>query len=117
MNKEFDVEAAKKHLAKQEENTKELNEKCRQDLLEKAVNYLKKLFSGTEVGVVLVGSITRPYSFRKASDIDVVLKNFKGDRLDILTDLETHLGREVEVILYEKCHFKDHIDDQGLKVL
>ena len=113
----FDKDGAKEFLFQKEQNEKEDNEKQRQNLLNKVISILKDEFSGQNIEIFLVGSITKPYSFGKKSDIDIILKNFKGDRFELWSLLESKIGQNIEVILYEKCHFKDHIEKEGLKVL
>ncbi len=113
----FDEQAAKKNLAAQEEALRQASEQERLDILEHCSFFLKKRFSGKNIEVYLVGSITRPYQFRKDSDIDIVLKGYTGDRFEIWTELEAALHRSVEIILFESCHFQDHVIRQGIKVI
>lgn len=113
----FDKEAARKNLEKQDLKDKEKREEFRKQILAKAISVLEKEFQGTAVEVYLVGSLVKSNSFHKNSDVDVVLKNFSGDRFDIWTKLEAKIGRDVEVIIFETCEFKDYVIEQGLKVL
>lgn len=117
MAESFDKEAARKNLEKRDLKDKEERENLRKKILAKTVSVLEGEFQGTNVEVYLVGSVARPNSFNKNSDVDVVLKNFSGDRFDIWTKLEAKIGRDVEVIIFEACEFKDHVIEQGLKVL
>lgn len=117
MDKEFDIDRAKHFLSERERKENEQREQERQQLLEKVISTLKSEFSGQSVEVFLVGSIIHPYKFTHRSDVDIVLKNFTGDRFAIWTRLENLIKRDVEVILYEKCHFKEYLDKEGLKVL
>ena len=82
-----------------------------------AIDTLKNIFSNTDVEVYLVGSITSPYMFYSHSDVDVVLKKFQGDRFKVWTELETMTKRNVEVIIFENCHFQEHVLKNGYKVL
>ncbi len=75
------------------------------------------LLSTSNTEVYLVGSLTQPYMFHSGSDIDVGVKNFKGDRFDLWTKLESSFNRNVEMIIFEDCHFQDHILKNGSKVL
>ena len=117
MSSQFDESAAKEFLFEKAKVEKESLEKERQALQKKVITILKDEFSSQDVEVFLVGSLIQQYKFTARSDVDIVLKNFKGDRFDVWTLLEERIGRNVEVILYEKCHFKDHVDQYGLKVL
>lgn len=113
----FDSDEAKKHLIQRQEKEKERLEQERTILLQKAISVLTDEFKGSPVEVYLVGSITRPYHFTSSSDIDIVLKNFKGDRFEIWTKLEEKLRKQVEIILFETCSFQDFVISQGYKVL
>ena len=117
MSHSFDQDSAKKFLLQKEQRQKEENENTRKNFLEKAIAILKEEFSGSTIEVYLVGSIIYPYKFNKKSDIDIVLKHFVGDRLDLWTRLESKIGRGVEVILYENCHFKEHVEKERLRVI
>ena len=117
MDKEFDKKSAKEFLSQKNQKEKKHNEKVRQDLLKKIISVLKDELSGKDVEVFLVGSIIQPYKFTNRSDIDIVLKNFKGDRFDIWTRIESQIKRNIEVILYEKCNFKEYVEKEGLRVL
>ncbi len=117
MNDNFDTDAAKKSLIKKQEEKLNLDEQVRQIELAKIIKILKEEFVNQAIEVFLVGSITQPYKFHKNSDIDIVLKNFKGDRFDTWSSIDRKIDRTIELILYKKCHFKDHIDQHGLKVL
>ena len=113
----FDSEEAKKFLLKREQTEKEEREKERIDLLAKVISVLKNEFTDSSVEVYLVGSILRPYSFTSRSDVDIVLKNYKGDRFDFWTKLEDKIGRNVEIIPFETCPFQEFVLKDGLKVI
>lgn len=117
MSEYFDTNAAKDSLVKREKEKLKKNENDRQIQLTKIIEILKDEFIDQQVEVFLVGSITQPYKFRENSDIDIVLKNFKGDRFDAWSSIDRKIDRTIELILYEKCHFKEHVDQQGLKIL
>lgn len=89
----------------------------RLEMLEKCSPVLKNNFSDARVDVYLVGSIVRPYQFRRDSDIDIVLKGFSGDRFEVWTKLEKALNRSIEIILFETCPFQDYVVKYGLKVI
>jgi hypothetical protein len=46
-----------------------------------------------------------------------VVKNFHGDRFDLWAFLEKEIGRKVEVIPFETCHFQEFVLKDGLKVI
>lgn len=117
MESHFDLNQAKKFLENREIQKKEEHERERIALLSIVINSLKDLFSNSDVEVYLVGSITQPYKFHPQSDVDIVLKNFKGDRFEIWTEMETKIKRNVEIILFETSHFQEHVLTKGLKVL
>jgi hypothetical protein len=117
MDKEFNAQEAKKFLEIREAGKKEQREQNRKHTLQTVIASLEHLFAHTAVEVYLVGSITQPYSFHSHSDVDIVLKNFTGDRFDIWTKLEKKIKKRVEVIIFEHCHFQEHIIKSGYKVL
>ena len=117
MDKPFDKAEAKSFLSKKEQERKDFLEKERLAVLERTKKILKDYFAGQSVEIFLVGSITREYAFTERSDVDIVLKNFEGNRFAVWAELERKIDRDVEIILYEKSRFKDHIDENGLKVL
>ncbi len=114
---DFDSKEAKEFLLEREKKKKEEQEKDRQEMLQKVTLILREKFKNTSVEVYLVGSILRPYSFSARSDVDVVLKNYQGDRLSLWTELEEKLGRSVEVIPFETCSFKEFIEKDGFRVI
>lgn len=117
MDRSFNADEAREYLLKQEQLEKKKREEERLATLDHVARCLKEMFLDSPVEVYLVGSITKPNSFNKRSDIDVVLKNFKGDRFAVWTELESKVRRRVEVILFERSHFKEHIEQEGLKVV
>lgn len=112
----FDADSAKKYLKEREEKARQENERLRLAVLAEVMSALKEELFENNVEVFLVGSITRPFTFTKRSDVDIVVKNFTQDRFDLWTKLESRLGRNVEVILFENCSFKNHIEKEGLRV-
>lgn len=117
MNENFDVEKAKQFLKKRELAEREERERQRKIVLTSLVNHLKTLFSNTDVEVFLVGSITQPYMFYPRSDIDIVVKNFQDDRFDLTSQIESLISRNVEIIIFENCHFQDHVIKYGIRVI
>lgn len=117
MESHFDEQKAKKFLEKRELHEKEHWEKERKAILAESIDSLKFLFFGTAVEVYLVGSILQPFMFHGHSDVDVVLKNFEGDRFDIWTKLETMVGKNIEVIIFEQCPFQEYVIQRGFKVI
>lgn len=117
MDDHFDTQKAKEFLANRELQEREQREHERIAVLALTVDSLKKIFSDSNIEVYLVGSVTKPYSFHSHSDVDVVLKNFNGDRFDVWTKLETMIKRNVEIIIFEDCHFQEHVIKIGWKVV
>ena len=117
MADKFDREEAKKFLLAKEEKEKEHGEKKRKALLSKTISVLEKAFKGSSVEVYLIGSILQPFNFTSQSDIDVVLKNYTGDRFEFWAKLEREIGRKVEIIPFETCHFQELVMKNGFKVV
>lgn len=116
MNNKFNEEEALKNLRNMTIAESQALESERIETLKHVTSVLKEVFAGSDVVVILIGSILQPNKFRKTSDVDIVLKNFKGDRFDLWAKLEEKIHRKVEVILYENCSFKDHVDKYGLRL-
>jgi predicted nucleotidyltransferase len=114
---EFDSKKAREFLLRKEREEKEAQEQSRQNLLREISTILRGEFEKTPVEVFLVGSILRPFAFTSSSDIDVVLKNYKGDRFEYWAQLERKIGRDVEIILFETCTFQEFVLKDGLKVV
>jgi len=114
---DFDVHAAKKFLREREEKERALFEESRKIFLEKTIATLKQEFRGSDIEVYLIGSIIQPFQFTDRSDIDIVLKNYQGDFFDIWSKLQQKVDRTIQVILFETCHFQEHILKHGKKVL
>jgi predicted nucleotidyltransferase len=117
MEENFDSEEAKKFLLAKEEQEKRQKEEERKVLFQRAILCLKKEFEKSTVEVYLVGSILRPFQFSSRSDIDIVLKNYKGDRFSLWAKLEREIGRKVEIIPFETCHFQEFVLKDGFKVV
>ena len=117
MEEKFDSEAAKEFLLAREEKEKKQREEDRKAVLQKVTAILKKEFKGSAVEAYLIGSILRPFGFSSHSDIDIVLKNYKGDRFEFWARLEREIGRRIEIIPFETCRFQEFVLKDGLKVI
>ena len=117
MEKEFDQEEAKKILLAREEKEKNDKEIERKAVLQQTISILKKKFTGSAVEVYLVGSILKPFGFSTRSDIDIVLKNFQGDRFENWAHLEREIVTKIEIIPFETCPFQAFVLKDGFKVL
>ena len=115
--KEFDIEQSKKFLKEKEEKEKANRELERKKILQKVIKILKDELQENGTEVFLVGSILKPFSFSEHSDVDIVLKGYKSDRFDLWPKLEKKIGRSIEIILFESCHFQEFVLKEGLKVL
>lgn len=116
MVEEFDREKAKKFLLAKEEKEKEQKEKERSTVLQKTLSFLQKEFKGSTVEVYLVGSILQPFQFSTHSDVDIVLKNYQGDRFNFWIKLEKEIGRRVEIIPFETCRFQEFVLKNGYNI-
>lgn len=117
MSAHFDRQEAKKFLFEKYEREKEQLEEQRRAILEHVISVLRDEFKDSDVEVFLVGSILIPYKFTISSDVDIVLKNFKGDRFALWPKLEEKIERAIEIILYDKCQFQEFVITNGLKVV
>lgn len=114
---EFNIEEARKFLYERDLKKKEKLENERKFLLETVKSILIEEFQNSKVSVFLVGSIIRPYSFSSSSDIDIVLKNFDGNYFALFAKLEEKIKKNIDLIIFEECHFQDFIIKFGLKII
>lgn len=117
MTQKFDPDEAEKFLRLKEEKEQKAKEEERKAILARTISVLQEKFQDSKVEVYLVGSIIKPFSFSSRSDVDIVLKNYSGDRFELWGQLEEKIGRPVEIIIYETCHFQEFINKEGLKVI
>lgn len=93
------------------------NEQFRLETLTKTIADLKAAFRGMpDVNVYLFGSITEPYGFTKYSDIDIAVGNYQGSRLDLFCQIEMMLNFKIDLVILEKCSFREDIIKQGFKI-
>ncbi len=114
--KEFDSDEAKEYLQRRAEQLKEQYEEERKKLLGSVIAILRNEFKDSSIEVFLVGSIIQPFNFTPRSDVDIVLKNFEGDRFALWAKLEKKIGRTIELIPFETCNFQEFVLKDGLKV-
>lgn len=94
-------------------------ERQRQHMLVKAVEALRRYFRTKKVkAVYLTGSILEEGKFLPESDVDVAVEGLPEEEyLITLADLGCVLHRDVDLIEIEKCRFRRHILEKGLRVL
>ena len=92
-------------------------ERLRLQVLDRVKDKICEIFSDPDAEVYLIGSLVRPYHFSEYSDIDIVVKNFKGEIDEIQKEIEYALDKDVDIIVYEKSPFKELIDKFGERVL
>jgi len=65
--------------------------------------------------VIVFGSLTRPGLFNDCSDVDLALVEPLPpvDPLRLMSELMERLGRPVDVVLLEKCRFRQKILREG----
>jgi predicted nucleotidyltransferase len=65
--------------------------------------------------VILFGSLTKPGIFNDRSDVDLALDDPSSgiDAWRLMSELMERLGRPVDVVLLEKCRFRDKIRREG----
>jgi predicted nucleotidyltransferase len=117
MKEKFDSEEAKKHLLAKEKFESQQKEEERKTLLQNVIAILQKEFKGSSVEVYLIGSIIQPCRFYSRSDVDIVLKNYKGNRFELWAQLERKIGRKIEIIPFETSRLQEFVLKEGLKVV
>jgi uncharacterized protein len=105
------------HQAEQERC--QIFEQERMKQLELLKTILPEYFITTRVqSVYLTGSVTRPHTFGKHSDIDIATLGLPSEMyFKIVGQLTTILGRQVEIIELEQCRFADKIKKTGIKII
>ncbi len=89
-------------------------EQLRKNLLLHVRQTLTAFFKNyPECNVYLTGSIVRPGLFSPGSDIDIVVENFQGSRLDLFIELSELFDIPVDLIIMERCHFSENIRNRG----
>lgn len=64
----------------------------------------------------LFGSVAHPGRFTEDSDVDIAVDSLApGDFFAALANLATALGREVDLVELNKCHFAHRIRTGGIK--
>ena len=93
------------------------NEKERQDLLQKVVEWLNK--HGLQYGIqtaYIFGSLTQPQRFHQNSDIDIAVEQINADDFcAVIGFISEAMGRDVDVVELHKCHFGDRIRQTGIR--
>ena len=91
-------------------------EKERQALLVRLLKLLDE--RAAEFGidkVYIFGSLIKENRFREHSDIDVVVESMVSSTFfSFAAMLDTTLGREVDVIPLDRCHFADNIRREAI---
>jgi predicted nucleotidyltransferase len=93
------------------------NEKERQKLLQKVIEWLDK--HGLPYGIqtaYIFGSLTQPQRFHQNSDIDIAVEQINlDDFFAVIGFVSEATGRDVDVIELNKCHFGDRIRQTGIR--
>ena len=85
-------------------------------LLSKILQWLEEFNTcyGIEQAYIF-GSIFRPGKFHQDSDIDLAVSQINpDDYCTVISLLHQYLGREVDLIILDTCHFSNRIRDTGL---
>ena len=108
----FDTSILDEALTKQrtnwEQNRQELVARIQAFLDEHAAQFgLEKVY--------IFGSLTKPRGFTDLSDIDVAVEQLPGEQyFKFAASLSASLGRDVDVIELNRCHFADKIRREGI---
>ena len=95
---------------------RDTQEQQRQQILAQVIEWLETV--GSQHGIkqaYIFGSLTRPGDFTEASDVDIAISGkLPEDFCPLMSLLSTTLGREVDLIHLEKCHFAERIREKGI---
>ena len=93
------------------------NEKERQALLQRVMQWLDD--HALEYGIhsaYIFGSLSQPYRFHANSDIDLAVEQINAtDLFAVIGFLSEAMGRDVDVVQLEKCHFGERIRQTGIQ--
>ncbi len=93
------------------------NEQKRQALLAEVLHLLEQL--GPVYGIqqaYVFGSLATPGRFDPQSDIDIAVEQIDPDRFfEVIGKFSFALGRQLDLIELEKCHFADKIRRKGIR--
>ena len=93
------------------------NEKERQELLQKVIQWLDKY--GLKYGIYtayIFGSLTQSQKFHQYSDIDIAVEEINPDDFFVVMSLISEaMQRDVDLIQIHKCHFSDRIKSGGIR--
>jgi predicted nucleotidyltransferase len=99
-------------LKKRDERRLEERERQRHEVRERLKLALKELVPGETV--LLFGSITRPYSFHKRSDVDIALRQEpRISRYRLQALLEDLIRCPVDLVILNECRFREKIEREG----
>jgi predicted nucleotidyltransferase len=92
------------------------NEQERQAVLTRVLRLLDEI--GPAYGIqqaYVFGSLTKRHRFRLNSDVDIAVEQINPERFfEAMSKLSTYLGREVDLVELNKCHFADKIRREGV---
>ena len=95
----------------------EKNEKLRKKAIEtisQALKDFKNEFIFEEA--YIFGSVTKPYKFKKPSDIDIAFTKLDRDKLFLAVSfLRRYFERNVNVVHLEDVHFQKKIVKEGIR--
>jgi predicted nucleotidyltransferase len=91
-------------------------EEERQALLKRLLRLLDELVDGFDLHQVYIfGSLVQPGHFTKFSDVDVAIVGLPDEQFfKFSAALSSALGRDVDLIELDSCHFAGKIRSEGL---
>lgn len=113
----LEIEDIRKNLQRRSQEERNKREELRLKLLEEVRLTLKDFLSQyPDSKGYLFGSVLTPHGFSKSSDIDIAIGNCPLDRLDLYSQLSRLIQWPIDIVVIEKCNFKEHIFSQGERV-
>jgi uncharacterized protein len=92
------------------------NERQRQEILAQLWLWFDRF--GETYGmqeVYVFGSLAIPGRFTERSDVDVAIASMQDEAFfEVMGRLSTEVGREVDLVLLNQCHFAHRIREQGI---
>jgi predicted nucleotidyltransferase len=92
-------------------------EQDRQKTLADTLRLLDELGSRYQLHRAYVfGSVNRPGRFRPESDVDIAVESIEPEHFfTAMSAFATALGREVDMVELDKCHFAHRIRKEGVE--
>lgn len=97
-------------------NRQDTLEHEQQAVLHQVIQWLEAVESQYNIHhAYLFGSLTRPGHFNETSDVDIAVEQISPENFfTVVSLLAEAVGREIDLIVLDKCHFAHRIYQTGI---